>query len=70
MAAALLLALAMAGSAVAQAGPCNDTNGDGMPSGYEFAQYHVSALAREGMLGNGGHKPGEHRGFSACLGVH
>jgi hypothetical protein len=70
LAAALLLAAAMAGSAAAQAPPCNDTNGDGSPSGFEFAQYHVVALAHEGMLGNGGHKPGEHRGFSACRGVH
>jgi hypothetical protein len=68
--AALALTLGVAASASAQAAPCNDTNADGSPSGFEFAQYHVSALAHEGMLGNGGHKPGEHRGFSLCLGVH
>jgi hypothetical protein len=60
----------LAGPVSAQAAPCNDTNGDGSPSGFEFAQFHVSALAHEGMLGNGGHKPGEHMGFSLCLGVH
>ncbi len=69
-AAALLLVAALAGPVAAQAAPCNDTDGDGSPSGLEFAQFHVSALAHEGMLGNGGHKPGEHMGFSLCLGVH
>jgi hypothetical protein len=59
-------ALALAGGSSAQAPPCNDTNGDGTPSGQEFAQFHVTALAHEGMLGAGGHKPGEHRGFSLC----
>jgi len=68
--AALALTLGVSASALAQAAPCNDTNGDGSASGFEYAQYHVSALAHEGMLGNGGHKPGEHRGFSLCLGVH
>lgn len=66
--AGFVAALAFAAPGGAQAPPCNDTNGDGSPSGFEYAQYHVSALAKEGMLGNGGHKPGEHRGFSVCLG--
>lgn len=70
LAAALLLTVAVAGSAAGQAAPCNDTNGDGSLSGFEYAQYHVAALAHEGMLGNAGHKPGEHMGFSLCLGVH
>jgi len=60
------LALGVPGGA-AQAPPCNDTNGDGSPSGFEYAQYHVAALAKEGALGAGGHKPGTHHGFSACL---
>lgn len=48
--------------------PCNDTNGDGASSGYEYAQYHIKPLAQDGLLGNGGHKPGVgHRGFSVCL---
>jgi hypothetical protein len=46
--------------------PCNDADGDGSPSGREYAQNHVTELAHKGMLGNGGHKPGEHHGFSAC----
>ncbi|HSK16955.1 MAG TPA: hypothetical protein VK915_12425 [Gaiellaceae bacterium] len=59
-------ALAVAGGSAAQAPPCNDTDGDGSASGREYAQYHVAALAQEGMLGAGGHKPGEHRGFWLC----
>jgi hypothetical protein len=65
--AGLASALALAGGAGAQAPPCNDTDGNGSPSGREYAQFHVTALAHEGMLGNGGHKPGSHHGFSACL---
>jgi hypothetical protein len=59
-------ALVLAGGSGAQAPPCNDTDGDGSPSGREYAQFHVTALAHEGMLGAGGHKPGEHHGFSLC----
>lgn len=50
--------------------PCNDADGDGSPSGAEYAAHHISALAQEGGLGNDGHKPGAHQGFSLCLGVH
>jgi hypothetical protein len=50
--------------------PCNDADGDGAPSGPEYAGNHITALAKEGMLGSGGHIPGSHRGFSLCLGVH
>jgi hypothetical protein len=64
--AAAAAALALAGGSGAQAPPCNDANGDGSPSGQEYAQFHVTALAHEGMLGAGGHKPGEHSGFSLC----
>jgi hypothetical protein len=64
--AAAAAALALAGASGAQAPPCNDTTGDGSPSGREYAQFHVTALAHEGMLGNGGHKPGSHHGFSLC----
>lgn len=46
--------------------PCNDTNGDGSPSGAEYAAYHIVPLATTGGLGEGGHKPGAHHGFSAC----
>jgi len=45
--------------------PCNDMNGDGSPSGYEYAHGHIVALAHLGMLGQG-HKPGTHMGFSTC----
>lgn len=64
--AVVTVGFSFAGGAPAQAPPCNDANGDGSPSGREYAQFHVTALAHEGMLGNGGHKPGEHRGFSLC----
>lgn len=59
-------ALVGAGGSGAQAPPCNDTDGDGSPSGHEYAQFHITALAHEGMLGAGGHKPGGHKGFSLC----
>ena len=69
--AALALVLVTAGAAGAHtAPPCNDTNGDGSPSGAEYAAHHIAALAKIGGLGNGGHKPGSHQGFSLCLGVH
>jgi hypothetical protein len=64
-------AMAIAAPAAAHtAPPCNDTDGDGSPSGFEYAAHHVSALAQAGGLGAGGHKPGSHQGFSLCLGVH
>ena len=47
-------------------GPCADSDGDGVPTGREYATHHISAMAKEGMLGEGGHIPGSHRGFSAC----
>jgi hypothetical protein len=69
----LLLAAALAAVSAlpvaAQAEPCNDTSGDGAASGLEYAQFHVTALAHEGLLGHV-HKPGEHQGFSLCLDVH
>jgi len=69
--AALALAAALAVPASAHsAPPCNDSDGDGSPSGAEYAAHHIRALAVEGGLGEGGHKPGSHRGFSLCLGVH
>jgi hypothetical protein len=66
LAAVTAAALVGAGASGAQAPPCNDTDGNGSPSGREYAQFHVTALAQEGMLGAGGHKPGEHHGFSLC----
>lgn len=62
------LTLGTAGSASAHnAGPCNESGG---PGHSDYATHHIVAAAHEGALGNGGHKPGTHMGYSACLGVH
>ena len=70
--AASALALATVGAASAHpTGPCFDPATPTVTySGAEYAAHHISALAKEGMLGNGGHKPGGHQGYSLCLGVH
>lgn len=62
---ALLVGSAGAASAH-QAGPCNDSDGDGAFSGREYAEHHIVPFAHDGVLGHD-HKPGEHAGFSACL---
>lgn len=63
----LLLALTLASPVFAHtAPPCNDADGDGSPSGREYAAHHISALAQVGGLGNDGHVPGSHHGFSLC----
>ncbi|CAN5869534.1 MAG: hypothetical protein M3520_13380 [Actinomycetota bacterium] len=65
---AAVLALGAAGPASAHsAAPCDDSGG---PGNSDYAQHHIVALAHQGALGNGGHKPGSHGGFSLCLGVH
>lgn len=47
-------------------GPCNGDN-----TVRDYATHHISAFAKEGLLGHKDlHKPGSHRGFSVCLGVH
>jgi hypothetical protein len=62
----LIFAIAMMTVSTAFAAPpCNDTDGDGSPSGYEYAKNHIVPLAKDGILGQG-HKPGSHHGFSAC----
>lgn len=64
--AALALAATLAAPVLAHdAGPCSGTARD-------YAAHHVVALAKDGLLGlgNGGHVPGDHRGYSLCLGVH
>jgi len=65
----LVVALAMTIVSTAFAAPmppCNDFNGDGSPSGFEYAQYHIVAAAQAGILGHV-HKPGAaHQGFSVC----
>ena len=64
---ALTLVFGAAGLAFGHvAPPCNDTDGDGSPSGQEYAKHHISALAKIGGLGNDAHKPGNHKGFSVC----
>lgn len=63
----LILAFVMVTPVFAHtAPPCNDADGDGSPSGREYAAHHISALAKVGGLGNDGHKPGTHHGFSLC----
>jgi hypothetical protein len=67
-AAALAFAFTTAAPASAHdAGPCNDAGG---PGHSDYAQHHIVFNAHEGTLGAGGHKPGSHRGYSACLAVH
>jgi hypothetical protein len=66
---ALIVALAVPASAHS-APPCNDADGDGAPSGREYAAHHIVPLATAGALGAGGHVPGSHGGFSLCLDVH
>jgi len=59
------IALTVVSTAFA-APPCNDMNGDGSPSGYEYAQYHIAEAAKNGVIGRI-HKPGVvHNGFSVC----
>ncbi|MBW3663460.1 MAG: hypothetical protein KY469_10205 [Actinobacteria bacterium] len=75
--ASAVLVLAGAAPALAhQAGPCNDSDGDGSFSGQEYAAHHIVAAAHVGGLGSdnlpvghpgNGHSPGSHQGFSACL---
>lgn len=62
----VLALVAVLPAAAHVAPPCNDSDGDGSPSGREYAQHHISAMAKQGMLGNDGHKPGTHHGFSVC----
>ena len=61
----LVLAYAVPASAHT-APPCNDANGDGNPSGNEYATHHISAKAKLGEIGGNGHVPGSHKGFSLC----
>jgi len=38
----------------------------GAPGHSDYAMAHIVPLAHEGMLGAGGHIPGEHHGYSLC----
>lgn len=62
---ALMVVLAVASVAVADhnVGPCNDS---GEPGNSDYAQHHIVPLAQEGDVGEGGHIPGSHQGYSAC----
>lgn len=56
----LLLTLALATPVLAHdGGPCSG-------GGRDYAQHHVVPNATSGMIGAGGHVPGEHQGFSLC----
>jgi hypothetical protein len=59
----LVLQAVPAGVSAHQAGPCNES---GEPGNSDFAQHHIVPAAQAGALGEGGHIPGSHRGFSAC----
>jgi hypothetical protein len=61
----LLAAVALSAPAAADhnAGPCNES---GEPGHSDYAEHHIVPLAQEGMLGAGGHVPGQHGGMSAC----
>jgi hypothetical protein len=62
--AAILIAISTAPAyASHQAGPCTPSED---PGHSEYAQHHIVVLAQAGMLGNGGHVPGEHNGFGGC----
>jgi len=61
---AMLAVAALGGTRPAAAqGPCTDI---GAPGHSDYAMAHIVPLAHEGMLGAGGHIPGEHHGYSLC----
>ena len=63
--AGIVMALSAATPAFAdhQAGPCTPSED---PGHSEYARHHIILLAQAGMLGDGGHKPGEHHGMGGC----
>jgi len=72
---ALMIAMFVPAASADNQGPCNDgnfANKDNVVSvatgatGANYAKHHIAALAKIGGLGDGGHKPGVHSGFSAC----
>ena len=63
----VLLAFAVVPAFADQLGPCNEGSGEGNSN---YAKHHIVVHAKNGALGNEGHKPGSHQGFSLCLGVH
>ena len=65
LAGALVLGSAVGAAADHQAGPCNDSDGDGAFSGREYSAHHIVVGAHDGIIGHE-HKPGSHHGFSLC----
>lgn len=59
---ATLTVAAAAPAAAHTAGPCGN---DG-PGNSGYATHHIVPNAHDGNLGNDGHKPGTHRGYSVC----
>ena len=57
-------ALAPVSAHVGHGDPCAET-GRGHSA---YAHHHVVPTAQEGELGNGGHKPGSHRGYHGLCG--
>ena len=56
-------ALAPAAAHVGHGDPCAETG-----RGQSAYAHHVVPLAKEGELGNEGHKPGTHRGYHGLCG--
>ncbi len=63
----VFLTLSIGPASAHSAPPGNDS---GEPGNSDSAQHHIVPLTQEQGLGDGGHKPGTHQGFSLCLGVH
>jgi hypothetical protein len=61
--ATMSMALVGAPAFAHDAGPCAQTAD---PGHSEYAKHHIVFNAHEGTLGDGGHKPGTHKGFSIC----
>lgn len=60
-----LVAFGWTGVSAAQPGPpCPDGTDT---TGRQYAHGHIVEHAHEGTLGQGGHKPGTHQGFSLCV---
>jgi hypothetical protein len=62
---AVVSALTVGAPAFAHQAPCEEDEG---PGHSEYAKHHVVPLAKEGELGSGGHKPGEHHGYAGLCG--
>ena len=68
---ALMIAMFVPAASADNKGPCNDgatavTDVAAGATGANYAKHHIAFLAKIGGLGDGGHKPGSHKGFSAC----